>query len=333
MGLGRLTIRRNQLHWKVVVFSLLVVVLIVPIARCQAQSGRGAVPQATGRAPLMLLPDRGSLPARENRPQGDAWAPPDIDVAVPSVTHSDACSLPDVVSQADKRVQELVNNLDRFTATEFVEHQTVGWAGKLAKAQGRKFDYLVSIGPSRSGYLSMQEYRSRAGNSAQFPDQIVTEGTPSLALVFHPRYAPDFDMKCEGLGVWQGQPAWQVRFEGLPDRASHLSGVVVKNKRYTVRLRGRAWILANSYQMARLETDLADTIPAIRLRLQHLSVEYRPVAFPGRQTTLWLPASAELYLDFWGHRFYRKHRFTDFTLFSVDVNQVIARATDASLPR
>ena len=73
-----------------------------------------------------------------------------------------------------------------------------------------------------------------------------------------------------------------------------------------------------------METDLADTIPAIQLRLEHMNVEYRPVAFPARRTELWLPASAELYLDFAGRRFYRRHSFTDFTLFSVDVQQKFA---------
>jgi hypothetical protein len=228
-------------------------------------------------------------------------------------------------------VQELVRNLDRFTATEFVEHQSVSGAGKLGKAQNRKFDYVVSIGPGHGGYLSVQEYRSRAPNPEQFPDQVATEGTPSLVLVFHPLYARDFEMKCEGLSSWQGQPAWQVRFEQRRDRQNHLSNVVVGGRMYSIRLRGRAWILDGSYQVARLETDLADTIPKINMRLEHMTVEYRPVAFAARQTELWLPSSAELYLDFFGRRFYRRHSFTDFTLFSVDVEQEFLDRSGAPL--
>jgi hypothetical protein len=247
--------------------------------------------------------------------------PPDIDAVVPAVTQSEACLLGEVVAGAGARIQELVRNLDRFTATEFVEHQSVNGAGKLGRAERRKFDYLVSLGQGRGGYLSVQEFRSRAPNLEQFPDHVATEGTPSLVLVFHPLYARDFNMNCEGLGSWQGQPAWQVRFEQRPDRQNHMSNVIVGGRAYTIRLRGRAWILADSYQVARLETDLADTIPKIRLRLQHMNVEYRPVAFPGRQVELWLPSSAELYLDFVGRRFYRRHSFSEFTLFSVQVDQ------------
>ena len=295
--------------------------------RVSAQ-GPGMAPPvgAASRAPS-ALPTRSALPARETRLPGDAWVPPDIDHAKLSVNAAAPCPLPDVLDRAGKRIEELVANLDRFTATEFVEHQSVNGAGKLAKVQARKFDYVVSIGPSRGGYLSVQEYRSRVPNAEQFPDQVATEGTPSLVLVFHPAYARDFDMKCEGLGEWQGQPAWQVRFEQRRDRVNRLSNVVVKNRLYNVRLRGRAWILADSYQVARLETDLADTIPAIKLRLEHMNVEYRPVTFPERHTELWLPAHAELFLDFADRRFYRKHSFTNFTLFSVDVNQKLADGT------
>jgi hypothetical protein len=305
--------------------------LLFPLFFCYSGSdnisaqGRGVAAQPN----LGALPNPIPLPARELRLPGDKWVPPDVDTTVPSVTQSEACSLPDVLARAGSRVQEMVTNLDRFTATEFVEHHTVNGAGRLAGAQTRKFDYVVSIGPGLGGYLSVQEYRGRTLKPEGFPDQVSTEGTPSLVLVFHPLYAKDFDMKCEGLGVWQGQPAWQVRFEQRRDRENHLSNVVVRDRLYSIRLRGRAWILADSYQVARLETDLADTIPAIRLRLEHMSVEYRPVAFPSRQTELWLPSSAELYVDFSSRRFYRKHSFTGFTLFSVDVNQ---QFTDRSIP-
>ena len=314
------------------VFSLFLVasIFVFPLGRSQAQ-GSGAAQSAA--SPNLLPPaNRTALPARQLRRPGDAWVPPDIDTVVPAVTLSEVCSLPDVLAGAGRRIRELVSNLDRFTAVEFVEHQSVNGSGKLGRAQNRKFEYLVSIGPGRNGYLSVQEYRSRAPNPQQFPDQVATEGTPSLVLVFHPLYARDFDMKCEGLGSWQGRRAWQVRFEQRPDRQNHMSNVVVHNRLYSIRLRGRAWILDGSYQVARLETDLAETIPKIKLRLEHMNVEYRPVAFPERQTELWLPASAELYLDFAGRRFYRKHSFTDFTLFSVDVEQEFTERSGA-LPR
>jgi hypothetical protein len=296
---------------------VLIVVCTISVVHTKAQN-QGMI-GSSGIHPASLLS------AAASRPADDGWAPPDIDQEVPPVLLTNGCSLTNVVGRAGERVEELVSNLDRFTATEHVQHQSVKGGGKLGKPETRNFNYVVSIGPGNSNYLSVQELRTSARDeSIQFPDQISTEGTPSLVLVFHPLYARDFDMKCEGLGSWRGRPAWQVRFEQRPDRKNHLSSVVVKQKLYDVRLRGRAWILADSFEVARLETDLAETSPGIKLRLEHIDVEYRPVQFTSRHTELWLPATAELYLDFSGRRFYRRHSFSDFTLFSVDVKQQFA---------
>ena len=75
-------------------------------------------------------------------------------------------------------------------------------------------------------------------------------------------------------------------------------------------------------QVARLESDLADEIPKIRLRLQHQEVEYRPVPLPDSKAQIWLPSSTEMYMDFIGRRFYRRHSFTNLKFFSVKVEQM-----------
>jgi hypothetical protein len=247
------------------------------------------------------------------------WMPQDIDQQVPAVVAGRDCSLPDVLSQAGKRIQDLVDNVNRFAATEVVEHQAVSSSGRLGRPETRTFNYVVSLAQATNGYMTVQEYRN--GGSDQTPGNVATMGTPSVVLIFHPRYVPDFLMKCEGLGAWQGQPAWQVRFEQRANRTNHMSVLIIGGTPFNVRLRGRAWILADSYEVARMETDLVEQIPKIRLRLEHQAIEYGPVDFPGTKVKLWLPSSTELYMDFMGHRFYRRHSFAGFKLFSVQVQQ------------
>jgi hypothetical protein len=254
------------------------------------------------------------------RAPDDAWMPPDVDSRVPPVSGR-ACAVDDVLAGAGANVEKLVRDLDRFAAVERVVHRGVNSDGEMKRAQVREFEYVVSIRPSGNGYFSVQELRGRAGESPEFAEGIATQGTPSLVLIFHPLYAQDFDMQCEGLGSWRGMQAWQVRFEQRPDRRNRMSNVVVNGKMHGVPLRGRAWVLAGSYQLARLEMDLVEPVSAIELRAQHMAVEYRPVAFPKRLTELWLPSSAELYMDVAGRRFYRKHSFSDFTLFWVNVEE------------
>ena len=47
-------------------------------------------------------------------------------------------------------------------------------------------------------------------------------------------------------------------------------------------------------------------------------VEYGPVPFPKKNTTVWLPRDAQIYLDLRKHRCYRRHSFDRYMLFSVE---------------
>lgn len=255
------------------------------------------------------------------RAKADSWYPTDVDASVPEVDSHTACPLEDVLAGAGKRIQELVANVEKFTATEVVEHQGVDPSGQLHSPEMKKFNYLVSIEQLPDGYLNVEEYRDGGSSPDQFPEHIATVGTPTLILIFHPDSTKNFKMTCEGLGQWQGHSAWQVRFEEHADRHPAMSALVMNGRSFALRLRGRAWILAESYQVARLETDLLNEIPEVRLRLQHEDIEYRPVSFQNGKAEFWLPSSTKFYMDFRGHRFYRLHHFTDFQLFSVGVDQ------------
>ena len=272
------------------------------------QPGRSAPSKVRGAA---ALPD---APA--------SWPPLDVDKSMPAVKADAPCSLSNVLSKAGSHIEELTRNTDRFTATEVVQHQPVDRKGRLGSAEVRSFDYIVSMAARPSGSINVAEYRKSHSSADPFPDGIATLGTPSLVLIFHPHYVNGFQMRCEGLGQWQGHPAWQVRFEEGHNRSS-MSTLEIGGRGFDVRLRGRAWILADSYQVARLETDLVEQIPQIRLRLQHQNVEYQPVVLPQSKREFWLPSRTEVYMDFLGRRFYRQHTFTDVKFFSVRVQQVI----------
>ncbi|HWZ54580.1 MAG TPA: tetratricopeptide repeat protein [Verrucomicrobiae bacterium] len=261
----------------------------------------------------------------ELRTPNNSWIPEDIDHAIPPVASGPACSLPAVLDGAGQRIVELVHNVDRFTATENLMHQAVDRSGHMGPPITAKFNYLVSYTEEPTGYLHVDEFRDGSLSLDPFPNHIATIGTPSLILIFHPRYVGNFKMECEGLGQWHGEPAWQVRFEQRTDRPNLTYSFTINRTTYDVNLRGRAWILAGSYQVARLEMDLEKAIPEIRLRLDHQSVEYRPVKSSTKNLELWLPSSTELYMDFQGRRFHRKHSFTDFKIFSVDTRYQTTR--------
>lgn len=59
----------------------------------------------------------GLAAAAEALPLPSSWMPPDVDDSVPAVESGAACALDEVVQNAGKRLQELVKNVDRFTAS------------------------------------------------------------------------------------------------------------------------------------------------------------------------------------------------------------------------
>ncbi len=251
------------------------------------------------------------------------WPPENVDDRVPAVAADASCPLPQVLQAATERAKELVTNLQQFTATERIEHQEVDKVGNFRSPKTSSFAYLVTISEIRPRMLKVEETRNGSTALELFPAGLATWGLPVLALVFHPYFIEEYSMTCEGLGQWQGQPAWQVHFQQRPDKPIRIRGYRVGGHSYPMKLKGRAWIAADSYQVLHLETDLLEPVPEIHLLSEHLAIEYRPVRFQKQKLELWLPQSADLYMDLVSLRYYRRHSFSDFQLFSVDATQQI----------
>jgi len=286
------------------------------------------LPVAGGPMPTsandIVVPDL--IPGVTSMPLPSNWLPPDVDERVPPVEPNVACALDDVLQKAGERIQEFVTNVDRFTATESLKHESINKWGLAAPSEMRKFDYVVSVEEIRPGYLGVQEYRSRHGSGEDFPDGVATNGLPALVLIFHPYNAGSFEMTCEGLARWNGALGWQVHFRQRSDRPNRIRSYRIGSDgpSYAVALKGRAWIAADSYQILRLETDLIAPLPEIRLATDRAIIEYGPVHFREGDVDMWLPQSAELYYDWRGRRSHRIHSFSNYLLFSVGDKQRIS---------
>jgi tetratricopeptide (TPR) repeat protein len=259
-------------------------------------------------------------------PSASVWMPPNVDEKVPGVEPGAVCTLEEIVRNAGKRVQEFVRNVDRFTATESLMHESIDKWGLVSSHEKRKFDYVVSIGEVRPGFLNVEEFRRSAASQAGFPDGVITNGLPALILIFHPYNIGSFDLTCEGLTRWNGGLAWQVHFRQRADKPNTVRSykLGLNGKSYAIALKGRAWIAADNFQVVRLETDLVAPVPEIRLVADHTAIDYTPVHFTDRKVDMWLPQNAEVYYDWRGRRSHRRHSFSEYLLFSVDDKQRIA---------
>jgi hypothetical protein len=77
-------------------------------------------------------------------------------------------------------------------------------------------------------------------------------------------------------------------------------------------------------------------MPEIDLQAEHVVADYAPVQLHKKSMEFWLPQSAEVYMHFRGQRYYRKHTFDKYMLFSVDANDKIHEAKqdpDTNVPK
>ncbi len=251
------------------------------------------------------------------------WAPPDVDEEKLSTDSGASCALKEVTEAAGARVEELVKNVDQFTATEEMEHESLSPLGIRLSKEVRSFNYLVAIRKIGTRGLDVQEYRDGSVSTQPFPAHVATLGLPMLALVFHSYFRDEYEFKCEGRGEWRGRPAWVVHYRQKDNEMSEMRVYRVKGMSYPVRLKGRAWIDAENSQILAMEADMVRTVPEIRLLRDHQMIEYGPVEFRKAKTPMWLPKSADWYCNLAGQRYHRRHSFSHFLLFSVEDTQKI----------
>ena len=285
-----------------------------------------------GQAPtpvtLTLKPQPIDSPSQgsnaSSSPSENSVVPPRVDESAPDVAVNIPCALSSILQGAGRRAEQLLNSMQKFDASERVEHYKLSAAGIPGAADVRSFDYVVSVSHDPHGSFHLQEYRNGAIVSpAQFPSGIATANLSLHALIFHPTLAPGFRFTCEGLSDWKAHPAWLVHFEEKSGNLNPFRSYEIQGVHYPVLLTGRAWIDARTYQVVHLESDLLNPVPQIRLTREHISIDYAAVQFRSRHQQLWLPQTADLYVELNGHRFYRRHTFSNFKIFSTDTTQQV----------
>jgi len=257
-------------------------------------------------------------------PDPNSVIPMRVDEFVPQVAIDVPCSLPTVLHGAGQRAEQLLSTLQKFDASERVEHYKLSAAGVPGAADVRSFDYVVTVSHDAQGGFQMQEYRNGGiVRAQQFPSGIRTANLSEHGLIFHPLLAPGFHFTCEGLGEWKGHPTWLVQFEEKKNDLNPFRSYVINGFSYPLQLTGRAWIDAGTYQVLRLESDLLKPVEKIHLTREHIAIEFASVKFRTRNQQLWLPQTAELYVEWNGRRFYRRHSFSNFKIFSTDSTEEV----------
>jgi hypothetical protein len=288
---------------------------------------------------------------KEKKPHALRWDPPRVDAPIRSLSAMPPCALPDVLKMAGQRSEELVDHLQNFIAHEQIRYEqmaslsmvgpsAVSGIGQIQDQRAEmsftgKFDYVVDFG-EKSEPLQVHEHRiPLAGTDGRDLSAIVGKGLPVLSLIFHPSMQGDYEMRCEGSATWSNQVAWVVHFSQLKGKRPRTVTMETRSELHPrdptvteirpLRLKGRAWIAADSGQVMHLETNLVESIRMIELDESAFSVDYAPVKFQSQNVEVWLPQFALGYTDYAKRRMIVEHTFSDFQLFSVQTRDVIQK--------
>jgi len=290
------------------------------IAQIGAQDAGNAAPSEEPVGDLVLASSSPSLPP-------SAWGPPGVDEVKPLVASGVSCPTKQVLQMAGERVKQLVDSMSQFSAIEDLLHEQLDPAGNPLTKETRKFDYVASITEESPGFLAVDEYRNNRDALPNLPDHISTQGFMAAALIFHPDMQENFDLTCEGLGQWHGNATWLVHFRQRDDKPKRLEDYGEGGQTFGVSQKGRAWINSDNFQIVRVESELVNSVQ--RLTVQHQVAEYGPVLFQKKNFHLWLPQSVDLFLEINKHRYYRRHSFDHYMLFSVNSEQKSAAVSSA----
>jgi hypothetical protein len=254
-----------------------------------------------------------------------AWAPPNVDTSIPGVASDISCSADDVVQRTGINTDRQLANLEKFLATEHIQHEEVNGRGEVTQIRDKNFSYMVFIEHAKDGLVFLNENRDGGTGTDSFPTSLATVGLVSLGVdVFHPGFAKALNFKCEGLGQWRGKAAWILHFEQKPSVKSYLRLWQTKTQTVEIPLKGRVWVAASSYNVLHVESDLREPMKDLELMRDHLAIDYGPVNFQNGKTELWLPWYADMYLELHGKRYHHNHTLSNFSLFAVDTSDKIS---------
>lgn len=269
---------------------------------------------AIAKPPAPQVTPAGLIPVEEH-----PWSPPDIDAKEYRIASNAACNIDEVLARADLRLKSQLMNFEKFTATERIEHQQVDRYGVPGPVFSKEFSYIVFVRKIPPDTFYLDENRAEGNDLSAFPTPLATTGLNSLGIsVLKASSAKNYEYRCEGLTNLRGEATWQIHFEERKGSNSSTRQWRKKGQIVNIPLKGRFWLTASNYDLLRIETDLVKPLPELELSLDHLIVDYGPVSFENGNVKLWLPWSAEMFMQLHGNRYHHKHYLTDYYLFSVD---------------
>lgn len=226
-------------------------------------------------------------------------------------------SLGKILDKVGKSVELFRKDFGLVACTEYVSQAKLGKKESVMYRRNQEFDYMIFMDLDKNE-LRVEE--SRQNKKTEGKDKglplLVTEGFPTLMLIFHPYYQGSFKYKYIGEETINGEKLIRIDFKHIHRRKT-TSVLHLKDKNYPLELQGTAWIDPGSYNIRRIRSGLVKPLEALGLQAFNSDVQYMPIKFAPDAPTYWMPKIATVEV-MTGHQHWRNvHRFEDYRKFSV----------------
>ncbi len=249
--------------------------------------------------------------------------------AAESDVPDDGPSLKVILGQARRSVGEFWTQFKSVTCVEKVTQAKLGKEGKPEYIQKSTFDYLVLLNVDDEGF-SVEESRLLQGkkNKDKNIPLLITNGIPTLLLVFHPYYQSDFEYQIAGYETADGHRLAKIQFKHIAGTKS-TTALRLRGIDYPLDIKGSAWIDPDSGAIHRIIAGLESSRSDHNLKSMEMEVLYDPHKFPAQERAEWLPSSATVDIATERQHWRNVHQFSSYKRFTIDTRDVISTGSAA----
>ena len=248
-------------------------------------------------------------------PLGDlVEAVPELRGLVPAAGQQ---SLPRILSEVGKGVEESYQKFTEIVANEQVTQEQCGPAGRPKTTIHHEFNYLI-LPHHESGQVQVDEYRTNtdgkpAGGSIE--GHPFTVGFASVWALFYP--ANQSDSKFRYLGQLQssGPPMQVIAFAQKPGWSVIRSVAISEGQTIQLLNQGVAWIDAATHKIVRIRTDLLKPRLDVKLEMQTSEIRFGEIhVSDAASSPLWVPIQVIVTTVWNGQVFRDEHLYSHYRL-------------------
>lgn len=234
---------------------------------------------------------------------------------------------PDALLERTGRMVELFwGQVPSFACTEAVSQEKIAKGGKIEYQVDSLFDYLAFT-KSAEGNLTIEEVRLQRKkgkpDKSNKPALLSTNGFPSLLLIFHPAFFPNYRYRIQPDTT--EEKTLQVRFEHIPGTRS-TSALMIRDRIYPLDLQGTAWIDRDTGVVQKMSAGLIAPMKDINIESFNIEVAYKLQSFASDSSGgEWLPAKAVIELRTASQHWRNTHFYSQYKRFSVHSEERVSR--------